>query len=57
MESINRGVINTEVIVRISGGIQVCSLVTSESERRLGLAEGDRAWVMFSSFAVVLLAE
>ncbi|XPS87934.1 MOP modulated TOBE domain protein [Desulfosarcina variabilis str. Montpellier] len=57
VESINRGVINTEVIVRISGGTQVCSLVTSESERRLGLAEGDRAWVMFSSFAVVLLAE
>ena len=57
VESINRGAINTEIIVRISGGTQVCALVTSESERRLGLAEGDRIWVLFSSFAVVLLAE
>lgn len=57
VENIHRGAINTEVIVRISGGTQVCSLVTSESERRLGLAEGDQAWVLFSSFAVVVLAE
>lgn len=54
---LNRGEINTEVIVRVSGGTEVCSLVTSESDRRLSLTRGDRVWVLFNSFAVVLLAE
>jgi len=57
VEKITRGVINTEYVVRITDGTQVCSIVTSESSRRLSLAEGDEAWVIFSSYAVVLLSE
>ena len=57
VKQIHRGKINTEFIVRISGGTEVCSLVTTESGRRLGLAKGDPVWVVFNSFAVVLLVE
>jgi molybdate transport system regulatory protein len=57
VERINQGKINTEFIVRISGGTEVCSLVTTASCRRLGLKKGDPVWVVFNSFAVVLLAD
>lgn len=54
VERIARGKINTEYIVQIADGTEVCSLVTSESCRRLGLAEGDNVWVLFNSFSVLL---
>lgn len=55
--TITRGGINTEFVVRIADVTEVCSIVTSESSRRLDLAEGDEAWVIFSSYPVVLLSE
>ena len=57
VERITQGEINTEFIVRISDGTEVCSIVTSESCRRLALVEGDEAWVLFSSYSVVLLSD
>lgn len=54
---INPGKVNTEMIVRLASGTEVCSLMTTRSCRRLGLAEGDPAQVCFNGFAVVLLAE
>jgi len=57
VERINPGEINTEYVVRISDVTKVCSIVTSESSRRLALEEGDRVWVLFNSVSVVLLSE
>jgi molybdate transport system regulatory protein len=57
VEKITRGAINTEYMVRISDGTAVCSLVTSESCRRLALEEGDEVWALFNSYAVVLLTD
>jgi molybdate transport system regulatory protein len=56
VEKITRGEIHTEYGVRIADGTEVCSIVTSESSRRLALAQGDETWVMFSSSSVVLLS-
>ncbi len=52
-----RGRINTEYIVRISDDTEVCSIVTSESARRLALALGNDVWVLFNSYSVVLRSE
>jgi len=52
-----RGAINTEYTVRLADGIELCSVVTAESGRRLGLAEGDAAWAFFNCFSVVLHVE
>jgi molybdate transport system regulatory protein len=49
-----RGKRTTEVIVRISDGTELCSVVTEESRRKLNLKEDDNVWVMFNSFAVIL---
>jgi molybdate transport system regulatory protein len=57
VEKITRGEVNTEYVVRIADGTEVCSIVTSESSRRMSLDEGDEAWVIFSSYSVVLLSE
>ncbi|HIJ41355.1 MAG TPA: TOBE domain-containing protein [Deltaproteobacteria bacterium] len=57
VERIIKGEINTEYIVRISDGTEVCSIATSESCRRLALEEGDKVWVVFNGFSVVLLSE
>lgn len=54
VEGINKGRVNTEYIVRISEGTRLCSIVTTESSRRLAFAIGDRVWALFNSFAVVL---
>ena len=57
IERISLGAINSEYVVRIDDGTEVCSIVTSESCRRLSLEEGDRVWVLFNSFSVVLLSD
>lgn len=54
---INAGDINTEYVVRISDVTELCSIVTTESFRNLGLEKGDRVWAMFNSFAVVMHTE
>jgi molybdate transport system regulatory protein len=54
VEKITPGKINTEYIVRISDDTEVCSIVTSESSRRLGLMAEDAVWVTFNSYSVVL---
>jgi molybdate transport system regulatory protein len=51
---INRGKISSEYIVRISGGTELCSIVTTESGRTLDLKKGDDVWAIFNCFAVVL---
>lgn len=51
---INKGQVTTEYVVRIADGTELCSLVTSESSRRLNLKENDPVCAMFNSFSVVL---
>ncbi|MCK9376010.1 MAG: TOBE domain-containing protein [Syntrophobacterales bacterium] len=51
---INKGQVATEYVVRIADGTELCSLVTSESSRRLDLKENDPVWAMFNSFSAVL---
>lgn len=48
------GKLTTEIIVHVQDGIELCSVVTEESRRRLNVAVEDEVWIMFNSFAVVL---
>jgi molybdate transport system regulatory protein len=51
---VNRGAVNTEYVVLLSDGTELCSIVTSESSRRLDLKKGDSVWAVFNCFSVVL---
>jgi len=54
---INKGKINSEYVIRISDGTELCSIVTTKSTEYLGLKEGDSVWAAFNCFSVVLHAE
>jgi molybdate transport system regulatory protein len=54
IKGVNKGKINTEIVVRISGGTELCSIIATESGRRLDLKKGDKVWVLFNCFSVVL---
>lgn len=43
-----------EVITRIQGDVEVCALITASSAKRMRLAAGDDAWVVFDTSAVIL---
>jgi molybdate transport system regulatory protein len=49
-----RGKLTTEFTVRIQDGTELCSVVTEESRRNLGIKEEDEVWAVFSSFAAIL---
>lgn len=49
-----RGKLTTEFTVRIPDGTELCSVVTEESRRKLGISEKDEVWAVFNSFAVIL---
>jgi len=51
---INKGRITTEVVVRIADGTDLCSVVSAESVRQIGLRVNEQVWVTFNSFSVVL---
>jgi molybdate transport system regulatory protein len=57
VERITAGTVNTEVNVRLSDGTEVCAVVSTQSCRRMGLHTGDRVWVLFNAYAVVLHAD
>lgn len=54
IKKISKGEINTEYIVQLADTTEVCSIVTSQSCRNLGLKEGESVWVLFNSFSVLL---
>jgi molybdate transport system regulatory protein len=54
IDRITKGKVTTEYVVRIADGTELCSLVTSESSRRLDIGENDPVWAIFNSFSVVL---
>ncbi len=51
---VTRGEINTECVVRISDGIELCAMVSTAGTRHLRLNEGGSIWALFNCFAVVL---
>ncbi|MFO7715111.1 TOBE domain-containing protein [Desulfosarcina sp.] len=56
VERINQGKINTEFLVRLPDGTAVCSIISSESAKRLALASGDQVCALFNAYSVVLLS-
>jgi len=57
VERIVRGKVTSEVVARIADGTEICSIVTEQSLKKLGLRPADRVWVAFNAFTVVLQAD
>jgi molybdate transport system regulatory protein len=54
MARLIKGKITTEYVVHLADGTELCSVVTSDLNRRLDLKVNDPVWAVFTSFAVVL---
>ena len=54
IERIKKGKVNTEYMLRIADGTTICSIVSTESVRHLGLDLHDQVWAVFNGFAVVI---
>jgi len=57
VEKMVSGSVNTEVNVSLSDGTEVCSVVSTQSCRRMELQTGNPVWVLFNAYAVVLHAD
>ena len=51
---INSGRVNTEVIMTLEEGTQLCAIITTASHKRMNLRAGDQAWALFGAYSVVL---
>lgn len=54
---INKGKVNSEYVVRIDDGTELCALTSTSSGAVLGLEVGDMVWAVFNGFAVILHAD
>ncbi|MDO9082064.1 MAG: TOBE domain-containing protein, partial [Humidesulfovibrio sp.] len=43
-----------EVVAELADGTRLAAVITKDSARRLGLAEGAAVWVSFGAFSVIL---
>jgi molybdate transport system regulatory protein len=49
-----RGKVTSEIVARIANGTEICSIVTEQSRKTLGLRPGEPVRVAFNAFTVVL---
>jgi len=52
-----RGPVSTEVTVRIATGVEIVSVITSQSARRLKLKRGGKAHALIKADSVILAVD
>jgi len=57
IKRINQGNISAEIVLELADGTEVCALITDESVKALKLVVGDKIWVLFKAFSVILGTE
>jgi molybdate transport system regulatory protein len=54
---IKKGMVNSEVVLTLSGGAEVVSVVTNESVEGLGLKVGGKAYAVIKASSVMLAVD
>jgi len=54
IKKIKRGPVSTEVTIGIAGGIEIVSVITTESAKRLKLKKGQRAHAIIKADNVIV---
>jgi molybdate transport system regulatory protein len=55
--SIKKGVVTAEIVVRLTGGEEVVSVITLESVKTLGLKKGSRVLAIIKSTEVMIAVD
>jgi molybdate transport system regulatory protein len=54
VKRIQKGTVNSEVVIELAGGDSVAAIITTESLKSMGLSEGDTAWAVIRAGSVIL---
>lgn len=57
VSKVDIGAVNAEIIVELSGGDEVVSIITKESAQTLGLQEGEEVYVVIKATNVMIGVE
>jgi molybdopterin-binding protein len=54
IKKVTRGPVSTEVTIRVTKGIEIVSVITSNSAKRLKLKRGQRAYALIKADSVIV---
>jgi molybdopterin-binding protein len=54
---VTEGTVNTEVLLEITGGAKVVSIITRESAKKLGLKSGKKAYAIVKASNVMIAVD
>jgi len=54
VKSVKPGTVNSEVIIQLSGKIEMVSVITKESAKNLGLAKGEEVYAVIKASNVMI---
>jgi molybdopterin-binding protein len=57
VKKVSPGAVNTEVVVELSGGLELVSIITKVSADKLGLAEGKQVYVIIKASDVMVATD
>lgn len=57
IKKITLGAVNAEVLLKISPGVEIVSVITNSSVERLGLAEGKEAYAVVKAPDVIIAVD
>jgi molybdopterin-binding protein len=57
VKRVKAGVVNSEVVIELPGGLEIVSIITKESAERLGLAAGKEAYAIIKASNVMIGVE
>ena len=54
---VSEGTVNTEVLLELTGGAQVVSIISKESAKKLGLKTGKKAYAIIKASNVMMAVD
>ena len=57
VKDVKPGVVNSEVVVELPGGMQIVSVITKESAENLGLAKGKEVYAVIKASNVMIATD
>ena len=51
---VSEGIVNTEVLLELTGGAKVVSMISKDSAKRLGLNPGKKAYAIIKASSVMM---
>ncbi len=54
VKKVTKGAVNTEVVVEVSGGAKVVSIITKASAEKLGLKKGKKVYAVIKASDVMI---